>query len=343
MPVIVSDSHAHAYPGSHVTEQGSNQRLLDVIASLDRAREYARSTKQSLVHCGDLFHDRKGVKPEVLHRVGEWLDRCRADGVAVYALSGNHDMSIHGDNTTSIRGLSGSTTVVDECAIYDIDGVSSGFCPYTDDPGLVRKVMKFFAKQKVQVVYAHLGLGDPQFAECVPSDFEVPGAINVSDLMPDHFEAVFLGHYHNYQNILSNVTYVGSPLQLSFKESGQRRGFVSWAPGAPHKFIENLVSPRFVKTVDPTLKGVKPGDHVWVVGLDRQEASEVSESLKGHLGVVRVDVARREEVAPRLPASAKGADLLRAYVKSVTEETPAEVEELVRVGSDIFAHASLTT
>lgn len=341
MPVLISDTHAHTYVGSKVTEGGANQRLLDVIAAMDLALAHAARTRQSLIHCGDLFHDRKGIPDEVLHRVGEWLERCNAASVRVYVLAGNHDMSIHGNGTCSIRGLSGAATILDKPVMIEVDGIPTGFLPYLDSPEQVRAEVQKLADKGAASLIAHLGLGDPKYADCTPADYEVPGAINVMDLHPSLFEQVFLGHYHNYHEILPNLRYVGSPLQLSFKEAGQRKGFLSWQSGKKPRFIENVTSPRYVKIEGDVIpEDLRTEDHVWCTGLDREAGAEVMAKLRGKVCSYRVDIARREEVAARVPTGSKGVALLRAYIKAVSpEENSAEVEELVALGSDLVAHA----
>lgn len=343
MPVFLSDTHAHAYAGSRVTAEGANQRLLDVIAAMDMARLHAERTRQSIIHCGDLFHDRKGVKPEVLHRVGEWLERCQASSVKVYILAGNHDMSIHGDGTSSVRGLAGEwRTIIDTPVVIPVDGVQVGFLPYVEDPKVVDEEVLRLNDAGAEILVAHLGLGDPQHADCVPVDYEVPGAISTLNLHPDKFDQIFLGHYHNHQRIFGHVHYVGSPLQLSFKEVGQRKGFMSWQRGKSPRFVENLISPRYFKVEGDMIPAeVRPEDHVWCTGLDRDAGAAVVEQLRGKVGSFRVDIARREEVAARIPSGVKGADLLRAYIRTVApQEDPAEVEELVALGADLVAHST---
>lgn len=340
MPVFLSDTHVHAYAGSRVTADGSNQRLIDIITSMDLALAYAAETRQSIIHCGDLFHDRKGVRPEVLHWVGDWLLHARALKVPLFILAGNHDMSINGDGTSSIRGLVSAATIIDRECVHRVDGFNIAFLPYTDDPKHVRQYTAGLTDCAGLV--AHLGLGDPKHADAIPADYEVPGAINVADLNPQRFTQVFLGHYHNHQQVIENVWYVGSPLQLSFKEAGQRKGFMTWTPGSPPELLENISSPRFIKAEGDVIPPeARPIDHVWLTGVDRASQADISTQAEERVGVTRVDIARRESVAARIASGTKGADLLRSYVKTVApQESPAEVEELIAVGLDLITHTS---
>ncbi|HPH70699.1 MAG TPA: metallophosphoesterase, partial [Kofleriaceae bacterium] len=103
---------------------GSNSRLMDIIEALDRVIEAGVKRKATaLIHCGDLFHDRKGVKPEAIHRATEWLAKARdafSDGVHI--LTGNHDMSIGGDGTASTAAAEGLATVYHVPTVSTIAG-----------------------------------------------------------------------------------------------------------------------------------------------------------------------------------------------------------------------------
>lgn len=341
--LLLADVHAHAYQGSKILANGRNKRLQDVIACLDQALCVTRKGT-SLVIAGDLFHTRKGVLPEVLQAVGEWLNRAQSVRVPVYILAGNHDLSIGGDGSASVVALRHAHIITEACRL-EIDGHMVGFVPYAEDPEYVRSIAKTHAKAGATVLVAHLGLGDPRFADCIPVDYEVPGHINLDDLRGDDFEQVFLGHYHNPQELASNVRYIGSPLQLSFREAGQAKGFVQFDNGKV-KRIENDWSPKFLKmdaaqAVAQLAHGeIAATDFVWVTGCTREDAKDLRAGAEATGMTIRVEHEHPVHHKIRIDASAGDADMLHQYVRATTPEAPnAEARQLIDTGLQLLTQA----
>jgi DNA repair exonuclease SbcCD nuclease subunit len=317
--VILSDTHCHPHPGP-VLPDGRNQRLCDIIACMDAALALAVKHKAALIHGGDLFHDRKGVKPEASDAVAEWLDRVRQARVELHVLVGNHDMSITGDGSNSVKIIRGSGAVPHAALErVDIQGHCFGFLPYTTDPKLVRESATRLRGKNTTLI-GHLGIGDPKYSNCVPVDYEVPGKISVADLLPDEFTSVFLGHYHNPQTLGKNVRYIGSPLQLSFKECGQRRGVWLYDPAKGRcEFVQNTTSPAFLKmpaeeAVAKAAHGeIAETDHLWVTGATSADVAAFA-SLDRR-AVTRVDRAVKSAPAARLKASSNDKELLTSFYK----------------------------
>lgn len=345
--VISADVHAHPYANSPVTTDGSNQQLLSIVTCLDTMRITARDEKiKDIVIIGDLFHDRKGVPPEASHRVSEWLERCKGDKLTVHVIVGNHDLSIGGSGCTSARALAGLACIYEKSGVAELsDGSRVGFLPYTDDPLAVRASMLSFNKAKARAVFAHLGIGDPRLADCIPTDYEVPGHINVSDLRAADFDQVFLGHYHNAQKVAKNARYVGSPLQLSFKEAGQKKGFVV-VDGPAVRVIVNNSSPRFHKmTYDDASKLVASGeiskaDSIWVTGVDEDEVENLTKYAEETGSRIRIERSKAEACEVRIDASRPEFEILKQFVNATSgEEDPLEREELAKLGTELMSQA----
>jgi DNA repair exonuclease SbcCD nuclease subunit len=202
----------------------------------------------------------------------------------------------------------------------------------------VRQQYADLARKGCEYVVGHLGIGDPRFANCVPVDYEVTCRISVDDLCPDRFTQVFLGHYHLRQTLLPNVRYVGSPLQLSFGEAFHEKGWlvVDHDDGSVREVV-NTSSPEYHVVTDVSvLPDVPERDFVWVRAASREDEEAAAEATRGRPGV-RIDRAPAPGEPPRIDTSARGADLLRAYVKAVQPDLLAsEVEDLVVAGLRFF-------
>jgi len=332
MIVVTGDSHLHLFSGSPVLDDGSNARLVDAVAALDGVLATAIEHKaKAIVHLGDLFHDRKGIPPEVIHRAGEWLDRVHAAKIELHLLVGNHDMSLDA-GTHALRGFKGRAILHDRVETVDILGSRCGFIPYAEDPAAVAAAATHLRTQRCEYVFGHLGIGDPKYANCVPVEYEVPGRIALDDLRPGDFAQIFLGHYHLQQQLLDNVQYVGSPLQLSFGEADHPKGWhVLDERRGTVRIAANTFSPKYHIVYDAESASEFPDtDFVWVKASDRSQELAAQSLNKPNL---RVDRAAAKATPARIDPSSKGASLLRQYVKAVRPDAlQHEIDELVADG-----------
>src|SRR5690606_6034384 len=78
---------------------------------------------------------------------------------------------------------------------------------------------------KPPILLGHLGV-DGGFVG--KGSYAMADVFSVDDLRPDLFKYVLLGHYHRKQmlNDLPHVMYVGAPIQHSFNDEGEDKGFV---------------------------------------------------------------------------------------------------------------------
>lgn len=322
--ILLGDLHLNAYAGADVTSSGQNQSLLDIVAAMDAALQDAIARRAAIIQLGDVFHDRKAVKSDALHAAGEWLRRVQEAGVELHILTGNHDLSVTGDGSSSTSIIHGCATVHTRPGVVEIQGTKVGFLPYMTAPEGVRQCAKLLKKDGATVLVGHIGIGDPKFADCLPTDYEAPGRINVSDLIPEHFEQIFLGHYHNAQQLTENLRYVGTPLQLSYKEAGQDKGWCVWSPGKDVEVIPNTVSPRFHKAEVDALHPPRPGDHVWEEVETKDEADELRRELSARGLHVRVDVKPRESTAAARIDTKSNATLCASYISAIDPAMPPD-------------------
>jgi hypothetical protein len=131
--------------------------------------------------------------------------------------------------------------------------------------------------------------------------------ITPEELQLDKIAGGFFGHYHIHQQIAKRAWYVGAPLQHSFRDVGNKCGFmivdIEAGKVGDIEFIENTFSPKFhvvdVSKDDPRkypatdfirLKNASNEDLVDlinlpnIVGIDREEIQAKSERSYLSLG-----------------------------------------------------------
>jgi len=335
--VFLADAHVDCYAGGVLREDGANSRLMDVISSLTTVVDLAGAVKaDAIVCCGDLVHDRKAVRSEALHQLGIWLEHVAEVGVPLHLLVGNHDLSSSGVRAASLRALR-HASVYDERTVVDIAGTLIGFVPYTENPAEVRDHFSELAKKRCSAVCAHLGIGDPRYANTVPIDYEAPGRIAVSDLRPDDFAQVFLGHYHRAQDLTDRLRYIGSPLQLSFKEAGEAKRVVIWDTRRGIEAVGNDLSPRYhiVRTAAEAEK-IRDKDFVKIRPQTRDDEADALELVKNTGRPMHVE---RVQSAPvkrsRIDAESSDADMIRSYVSAVAKPDDDQ-DALVSTGEELL-------
>ena len=128
------------------------------------------------------------------------------------------------------------------------------FVPYTKDEDSIPTIG--------DVMITHLGIVGFE----MDNKYHVNEKIGLSEELFKNFKYVFTGHFHKPQR-KKNIIYMGSPYQMNFGESGQKKGFVVfdtvkdeferiWYDEAPkyisiniEDFLEVDVSNSFVKVL----------------------------------------------------------------------------------------------
>lgn len=342
---VLADIHLHNYKQfSHILEDGTSSRLQHGIDCLRWFADRCAEQTDTIVIVGDVFHSRSSVPHQVLDKVCSAFTSIEERFKDIYVVMGNHDISVSGDRSNALKAIaSRNVHVIDTPDTYTIRGEAVGVIPYTEDVGLVESAFAKFADEDVACVFAHLGMLGGAVG---PSDFEVPGTIPFASLSLDSFKRVVLGHFHKHQELSDNVFYVGSPLQLTWGESGEDKGFVFLdLKTGEYEFEENDISPRFIKiSADEDTPEFNTDDFI------RVEASDDVDSIRADLEEVgvrdfKIDPVKREVAeSPRLQiAGLKEHEMLERYVKEFPPSVPLSGKERVKfmeIGADALRRAS---
>lgn len=186
------------------------------------ANALARGCKY-VVHAGDLWHEKHGVRVECLSLIYDKLKEARSRGVTWVLLRGNHEIELKSrPHTTLLTLFTQVAMVINRPAILRWPEVQFHFAPwYLHDT--FREVMKKLASrarmaEEQCVLFAHVGIDEGQLS---PSNYyRVPQRVDLATLRPDVYDLVLLGDYHMRQRFGANALYMGNPIPHNFGDVG---------------------------------------------------------------------------------------------------------------------------
>jgi len=252
---------------------------------------------KDIVFTGDFFHTHSSIRSEVLWAAHNFLSALKREGIKSTFIIGNHDYSDKEGDLHSIDFLKEFGDVVDKPGRYgDLFWAMS----YTEDQ---KKLMKFLDESPVNsIVLMHQGLnGMPVNSK----GFTINEILHPS-MVPDHVAGAFVGHYHSrFQVHNKKIWSPGSPLQLTWTDSGEDRGLldVIWHSDKPLEVVPiNISSPRFVSLTekDITLDNCE-GNFIKIEISDNMDITNIKEKVMSYgarsCEMVRSSVERSGELS----------------------------------------------
>jgi DNA repair exonuclease SbcCD nuclease subunit len=232
--IITSDIHcANHQDFGKVTSNGKNVRLQACLDVLSTIRKYCNENNIKNVDVvGDLFHSRDKIDVLVYDAVYEEISKFSEDKINVFLLAGNHDQALKDGSVTSLTPFNQIKYINVISTPEIIDDIF--YLPYQEKPKL--KLLK----QDAEVLMIHQGITE---ASTGASNYLLGEGVSLSLLK--HYQYVFAGQYHKHQ-VLVNVYLPGSPLQHSFKERGEEKGFYHYKNGK----LKFILTPNVRKFVE---------------------------------------------------------------------------------------------
>lgn len=296
---ITADWHYDDYPNLVSAMKGSvSSRVDDISKAVEWIAEISYKGKvDRLVILGDIFHKRDLISVPVFNRVVKNLRDLEFDLIDI--IVGNHDQTTKGGITNSLLALEFEGGIITIHDLISSDG-SNLYLPYQESyPALWSD-----RTPKNIIIFGHCGITGSRM-----TGFENAknAEITPEELQLDKIAGGFFGHYHIHQQIAKRAWYVGAPLQHSFRDVGNKCGFmiveIEGGKLGDIEFIENTFSPKFhivdVSKDDPRkhpttdfirLKNASNDDLVDlinlpnIVGIDREEIQAKSERSYLSLG-----------------------------------------------------------
>jgi DNA repair exonuclease SbcCD nuclease subunit len=254
----LADTHLGYSAYRKVTEEGINQREIDIYAAFTQCIDYAIKTKPDLVlHAGDLFDSVRPTNRAITVALQQIL-RLSKDNIPFIVISGNHETPklretgniftifehldhvypIHDNRYETVSVQTKNETVM----IHAIPQ-----CQTPKDFDMNFKKIMLDNNVDYNFLIAHGAVaGIKEFKMNEFNELFIP----VKNIQQD-FDYIALGHYHMNTKLQENAFYAGSTERLSFTEAGTQKGFLEIDLGQKlkHKFIP--VNTRIMVDVPP--------------------------------------------------------------------------------------------
>lgn len=266
---VFSDLHAHIYKEFDAKSDLTGSERLDlIIQSLDYMKDYCiENDISTILFAGDAFHIRSRVSTVVFNAVYDKFKDIAIEGIDILAIPGNHDDTDNSDlpkhSLHAFKDIDGVTIVDTLTTEYLSDGTPVVCVRYSKNASMIKDFIERVDNtgEKTPILLGHLGVNGGFVGK---GNYPMADAFEVEDLRPDAFRYVLLGHYHRRQNLgeHSHVMYVGAPIQHSFSDEGEDKGFVVVDTSSHHVEFVPIPNPKFVTYDDKMVQIVDFHEHV---------------------------------------------------------------------------------
>jgi len=283
---FVADIHFHNWPNfRRVSSSGLNSRLEDIVDVMIKIAEKSKVVEVSHIFLlGDVFHSRTKLDMDVVSTAVNCVKTMKdISGAEIVILLGNHDIHASNQNVHILKIFEPFCTVIDKPGVYPFAKTDVFALPYIDNAVQLKKHIRHLgiraqeSDAPCKIMISHNGLNK---ALVGPNEFFIEDPVTVEETNPELFNICLYGHYHKHQQLGDNVFYVGSPLQHTFGERGDDKGFVTYHTSTHQSEFIAVDSPKFVQCSPENAKEeIAKGNYVKVeLGSDEEKAEYLADA-----------------------------------------------------------------
>lgn len=355
--LLWSDFHAHNWKlCSKIVDDPKygpiNDRLLDSIGVIRQLGHYAtRHGIDTICFAGDLFHVPETTPTDVISIVFQELKEL-SKIAKLWMIPGNHDMALKSGLHHALVPLSEIAEVCTKPELLNLGGHRIHFVPYREDKeeylkqlsevsyhiSIYNKVQESIKSGNCNILISHIGVQGAK----VGSDYVLisDGDIEYAQLKPELYDAVFLGHFHEPQQLGPNAWYIGATHQHNWGDAGGVRGFLHVKIHGKNDITFDRIethAPRFVTLDDETTR-YREGDFVRVLHKAGQPMPKIKANKARYFDIKTVR-ERKELGHISLPSTMVQAEVLKAWVEG--RGTAFEnKDKLLSLGLEILKEAN---
>jgi len=287
----VSDTHLGYSAYRKATEDGINQREMDIYSAFEQFVDFAIKTKPDLIiHAGDLFDSVRPNNRAITFAIKQFV-RLSKKKIPVVIIAGNHEHP-------KLRETGHIFQIFDHieniCPVYNAKYEKIEFekekilihaipqCNSKKEFDEELKKLKPIKDFDYNIFVTHGAIiGIKEF-----SMNEFNELIISKNALKKDFDYIALGHYHKYTKIAENVFYSGAIESLSFSDANEKKGFIELELSKvklKHNFIEITTRPmvdtkpiecsdlkldEIMKKIKQTIKEINPEEKTFRITLD---------------------------------------------------------------------------
>ena len=242
----LADTHLGYSAYRKVTEEGINQREIDIYDAFTQCIDYAVKTKPDLVlHAGDLFDSVRPTNRAITVALQQIL-RLSKENIPFIVISGNHE-------TPKLRETGNIFTIFEHLDhVYPIhdNRYETVSLQTKNETVMIHAIPQCQTPKEFDMNFKKIALDNNVDYNFLIAHGAVAGIkefkmnefnelfIPVKNIQQD-FDYIALGHYHMNTKLQENAFYAGSTEHLSFTEAGNQKGYLEIDLGQKlrHKFI----------------------------------------------------------------------------------------------------------
>jgi DNA repair exonuclease SbcCD nuclease subunit len=171
---------------------------------------------------GDLFDRRKFINFNSLFLSRKYFfDKLKENGITLYTLIGNHDIfyrnTLEVSSPTLILKDYENIVIYDNFETVDFDGVKVDVVPWICDDNQ-EEIFEKIKNSRADICFGHFEIDGFQMDRGTVHH----GGLDRKELKK--YDIVLSGHFHHKSNA-DNITYVGTPYELTWSDYNDPRGF----------------------------------------------------------------------------------------------------------------------
>lgn len=232
-PVAIIFNDVHLKTGNEEEVYNSTVHLVDYAV---------KNNIKDLLFAGDLFDSRSFQRQLVLRTFDKMLALMNANDIRLHMFPGNHDKTVYAsyDSFLDIYTHHPGVNLNRELQIIELGGLSITLLPFFSDDMLIPM------------------LKEAKGTDVLISHFEMMGSSNlgnvskktsINEKLLSKWKKVYLGHYHNHQEITKDITHLPSFRQENFGEDN-KKGFAILYDDCSYELIKGQFKEYTKQTID---------------------------------------------------------------------------------------------